>query len=109
MAEEITATTENTAAAPKKVAAKRKVAPKKAAPKKATAKKAPAKKTAAKKATAKKPAGKKPAAKRDLRTVARETSRNALRAGLGVYGMAYDQLLEQFESLQKQVDDAQGR
>ena len=38
-----------------------------------------------------------------------ETSRNALRAGLGVYGMAYDQVLEQLEMLQSQVDEAQGK
>lgn len=88
----------------------------KAAPKrKTTAKKAPVKKTAAKKAPAKKTAAKrKPAAKKsvkrsDLRALAVETGRNAYLAGLGVYGKAYDQLLEQFEAVQKQVDDVQDR
>ena len=31
----------------------------------------------------------------------------SLLAGLGVYGKAYDQVLEQFSSLQEQVDEAQ--
>ena len=76
---------------------------KKATPKrKPTAKKAPAKKASAKSSNAKRPE-----AKRNLRAAAVETGRNALRAGLGVYGKAYDQLQDQFEILQKQVDDAQ--
>ena len=82
----------------------------KAAPKKATAKKAPAK---AKKA----PAKKKPAAKTKASTKGKtrarpkaiDTGRNALLAGLGVYGKAYDQALEQFANLQEQVDEAQTR
>ena len=94
-----------------KVAPKRKTAAKKATAKKAPAKKAPAKrKTAAKKATAKKTTAKrKPAAKKpaDLKARAAATGRSALLAGLGVYGKAYDQMLEQFEALQKQVDEAQ--
>lgn len=83
----------------------------KAAPKRKTAaKKAPAKKATAKKTTSRaKTSAQKPAAKRDLRAVAVETGRNALRAGLGVYGKAYDQMQEQFEALQKQVDEAQSR
>jgi predicted nuclease with TOPRIM domain len=93
--------------------AKTNTAPKtrKAAPKRKTAaKKTPAKKATAKKTTSRaKTSAQKPAAKRDLRAVAVETGRNALRAGLGVYGKAYDQMQEQFEALQKQVDEAQNR
>ena len=87
--------------------AKTKAAPK-AAAKKATVKKAPAK---AKKAPAKKkPAAKaKTKAKTRARPKAIDTGRNALLAGLGVYGKAYDQALEQFASLQEQVDEAQSR
>ena len=83
--------------------AKTKAAPK-AAVKKAAVKKAPAK---AKKA----PAKKKPAAKAKTRArpKAIDTGRNALLAGLGVYGKAYDQVLEQFATLQEQVDEAQTR
>ena len=89
--------------------AKTKAAPK-AAAKKAAVKKAPAK---AKKA----PAKKKPAAKTKASTKAKtrarpkaiDTGRNALLAGLGVYGKAYDQVLEQFANLQEQVDEAQTR
>ena len=93
--------------------AKTKAAPK-AAAKKAAVKKAPAK---AKKApTKKKPAAKTKAkakastkAKTRARPKAIDTGRNALLAGLGVYGKAYDQVLEQFASLQEQVDEAQTR
>ena len=38
-----------------------------------------------------------------------DTGRKALLAGLGVYGKAYDQVLEQFAGMQEQVDDAQNR
>ena len=89
--------------------AKTKAAPK-AAAKKAAAKKAPAK---AKKALAKKkPAAKTKAStkgKTRARPKAIDTGRNALLAGLGVYGKAYDQVLEQFSNLQEQVDEAQIR
>jgi len=89
--------------------AKTKAAPK-AAARKATAKKAPAK---AKRAPAKrKPAAKTKASTRG-KTRARpktiDTGRKALLAGLGVYGKAYDQALEQFANLQEQVDEAQTR
>lgn len=87
----------------KKAPAKKATAAKKTAPRKAAAKPAAAK-TRAKRATASRKA-----APRDLRAVAVETSRNALRAGLGVYGMAYDQMVEQLEALQSQVDEAQGK
>ena len=89
--------------------AKTKAAPK-AAEKKAAAKKTPAK---AKKASAKKkPAAKTKAStkgKTRARPKAIDTGRNALLAGLGVYGKAYDQALEQFANLQEQVDEAQTR
>ncbi len=89
--------------------AKTKAAPK-AAAKKAAVKKVPAK---AKKAPAKKkPAAKTKAsakAKTRARPKAIDTGRNALLAGLGVYGKAYDQVLEQFATLQEQVDEAQTR
>ena len=89
--------------------AKIKAAPK-AAEKKAAAKKTPAK---AKKASAKKkPAAKTKAStkgKTRARPKAIDTGRNALLAGLGVYGKAYDQALEQFANLQEQVDEAQTR
>ena len=91
--------------------AKSKAAPK-AAAKKAAVKKAPAK---AKKAPAKKKPATKTKAKASSSTKTRarpkaiDTGRNALLAGLGVYGKAYDQLLEQFSSLQEQVDEAQSR
>ena len=88
---------------------KPKAAPK-AAAKRAAAKKAPAK---AKKAPAKrKPAAKTKAStkgKTRARPKAIDTGRNALLAGLGVYGKAYDQALEQFANLQEQVDEAQTR
>ena len=89
--------------------AKTKAAPK-AVEKKAAAKKTPAK---AKKASAKKkPAAKTKAStkgKTRARPKAIDTGRNALLAGLGVYGKAYDQALEQFANLQEQVDEAQTR
>jgi hypothetical protein len=94
----------------------------KAAPKKATAKKAATKKVAAKKTASKKPAVKskakatakaqpkaKSSSKKRARPAAVETGRKALLAGLGVYGKAYDQVLEQFAGMQEQVDDAQNR
>ena len=104
-----TKTTPKTRKTPaKKAVASKKAAPKKTAAKKTAPKKAPAKATTAK-TRAKRPAAASKAAAKDLRSVAVETSRNALRAGLGVYGMAYDQVLEQLEMLQSQVDDAQGK
>ena len=88
----------------------------KGAQKKATAKKAATKKVAAKKTVAKKPAVKtkakakaKASSKKRARPAAVDTGRKALLAGLGVYGKAYDQVLEQFSGMQEQVDDAQNR
>lgn len=87
----------------------------KTAPKTATKRKAPAKrKPAAKKAPAKrkpavkrKPAAKKTAAKKsspDFAAKAKENGRNAFLAGLGFYGKAYDQVQDQFNSLQDQLE-----
>ena len=89
-----------TTAAPK--AAVKKTALKKAATK---VKKAPAKKKLASKTKAKTTTK----AKTRARPKAVDTGRNALLAGLGVYGKAYDRVLEQFSSLQEQVDEAQSR
>lgn len=98
-----------------KVKAKTKAAPKKAAAKKAATKKVPAKKTASKKpavkskAKAKAQPKAKASSKKRARPTAVDTGRKALLAGLGVYGKAYDQVLEQFAGMQEQVDDAQNR
>ena len=89
-----------TKAAPK--AAVRKTAVKKAPTK---VKKAPVKKKLASKTKAKATTK----AKTRARPKAVDTGRNALLAGLGVYGKAYDRVLEQFSSLQEQVDEAQSR
>ena len=69
-----------------------------------TKKKAPAKKTAAKR----KPAAKKTAAKKatpDFAAKAKENGRNAFLASLGFYGKAYDQVQDQFTSLQDQLEE----
>ena len=84
----------------------KKAAPKRKAPvkRKAVAKKAPAKKTAAKR----KPAAKKAAAKKatpDFAAKAKENGRNAFLASLGFYGKAYDQVQDQFTSLQDQLEE----
>ena len=68
-------------------------------------KKAPAKKKLASKTKAKATTK----AKTRARPKAVDTGRNALLAGLGVYGKAYDRVLKQFSSLQEQVDEAQSR
>lgn len=91
--------------------AKTKAAPK-AAVKKTAVKKAP---TKVKKAPAKKKLASKTKAKATTKAKTRarpkavDTGRNALLAGLGVYGKAYDRVLKQFSSLQEQVDEAQSR
>ena len=71
----------------------------------AAKKKAPAKrKPAAKKKAA--PAKKKAvAAKDDFASRAQEAGREAFLASLGFYGKAFDQLQEQFESLQDRIDE----
>ena len=82
----------------------------KASEKEVVVKKAPAK---AKKAPTKKKSRAKTKARTATKTKTRarpkaiDSGRNALLAGLGVYGKAYDQVLEQFSNLQEQVDEAQ--
>jgi hypothetical protein len=74
---------------------------KKAAPKRkpAAKKKAPAKrKPAAKKAAARKPV-------EDFANRAQEAGREAFLASLGFYGKAFDQVQEQFESLQERMEE----
>ena len=84
----------------------------KAAVKKTAVKKAP---TKVKKAPVKKKLASKTKAKATTKAKTRarpkavDTGRNALLAGLGVYGKAYDRVLKQFSSLQEQVDEAQSR
>ena len=100
-----------------KVKAKAKGAPKTATAKKAATKRVAAKKTVAKKTAVKTKAKAQPKAqakakassKKRARPAAVDTGRKALLAGLGVYGKAYDQVLEQFAGMQEQVDDAQNR
>ena len=101
MAEQITideavSTVKKTArkAAPKrKAAAKRKPAAKKATARKPAVKRKPAAKKTAKKATP------------DFAAKAKENGRNAFLAGLGFYGKAYDQVQDQFNSLQDQLEE----
>jgi hypothetical protein len=110
-----------------KVKAKAKGAPKKATAKKAATKRVAAKKTVVKmlavktkakaqaqpnakaQPKAKAQAKAKASSKKRARPAAVDTGRKALLAGLGVYGKAYDQVLEQFAGMQEQVDDAQNR
>ncbi|MBT5889399.1 MAG: hypothetical protein HOH52_06405, partial [Halieaceae bacterium] len=97
-----------------KVKAKAKGAPKKATAKKAATKRVAAKKTAVKTKAKAQPKAKaqakaKTSSKKRARPAAVDTGRKALLAGLGVYGKAYDQVLEQFAGMQEQVDDAQNR
>lgn len=116
MAEENTNSTDSTNAAAETTAAKpkRKYTRRKATAATATtttAGKATAgrKQAAARKtATTKKAAGKRQAAARkaqpDLAARAREASRNAFLASLGFYGKAFDQVQEQFNSVQSQLE-----
>jgi FtsZ-binding cell division protein ZapB len=88
----------------KKVAPKRKPAAKKVAIKKTAARKPVAKKAAPKKAAKKtgKKAGKKAAP--DFAARAQETGRKAFLASLGFYGKAFDQVQEQFSSMQDELE-----
>jgi polyhydroxyalkanoate synthesis regulator phasin len=107
MAEANTATTATKAAPKRKAAAKRKSPARKTAAKKApakrkvTARKAPAKKTAARK-TSKKAAP-------DFASRARESGRRAFLASLGFYGKAFDQVQDQFTSLQDQLEERRNK
>ena len=84
----------------------------KTAPKKTTAKRKPAAKATAKKAAPKrKPAARKAAPKKTAKkaapvfsTRAQEAYRNAFLASLGFYGKAFDQVQEQFNTLQDQLE-----
>lgn len=84
----------------------------KTAPKKTTAKRKPAAKTTAKKATAKrKPITRKAAPKKTAKKATpifsvrtQEAYRNAFLASLGFYGKAFDQVQEQFNTLQDQLE-----
>ncbi len=104
MAEQISLEAVETVEQPaKKAAPKRKA--KAPAKRKPVARKAAAKKPAAKrKPAAKKPAAKK-AAKPDFAAKARENGRNVFLASLGFYGKAYDQAQEQYDNLQKQLEE----
>ncbi len=101
--------TQTTAAKTKaKARTKAKAAPKKATAAKPSAKTAASRKSSTKGATQKRESSPRSAASSSsLKDRALAKTRTAIRVGLGVYGTAYDQLQEQFENLQKQVDDAQ--
>lgn len=87
------------------------------AKRKPAARKTPAKKTAAKrkpvakKTTTRRAAPKKAASKTapEFTTRAREASRNAFLASLGFYGKAFDQVQEQFDGLQKQMEERRAK
>ncbi|HKK23162.1 MAG TPA: hypothetical protein VJ947_05700 [Pseudohaliea sp.] len=84
----------------------------KATPKrKTTTRKRPAAKTTARRTTARKTSTarksaprRKAAPQNDIASRAREASRKAFLASLGFYGKAYDQVEEQFTSVQKQLE-----
>ncbi len=85
--------------------------------KKPAAKAAPKRKPAARRkpAAKKKPAARKAPRKSkgkatpDFVSRAREASRDAFLASLGFYGKAYDQVQEQFNSLQDELEERRGR
>lgn len=113
MAEETnatTASTESTAkAAPKRKNAARKTAAAGATTRKTTARKTTAGKTAAKRKTAstKTTAKRRNAARKaspDIAARAREASRGAFLASLGFYGKAFDQVQDQFNTVQSQLE-----
>lgn len=116
-------------AAPKRKAAPRKAAAKKAAPRKTAAKKTTAKRKAAPKSkvrsTVRSVENKAAAVERDMRKAGRkaegrlneieksarelvnnaqESSRNAFLASLGFYGKAFDQVQDQFSTLQSELE-----
>ena len=89
-----------------------KTAASKAAPKKAAAKRKPvARKTAAKKVAPKKAAAKKASKKAtpDFANRAQEAGRNAFLASLGFYGKAFDQVQDQFNTLQDQLEERRAK
>ena len=104
MADAVEAVKETVEKAEKKVASAAKATKKAAAKRKPAAKKAPAKrKPAAKKKAA--PAKNKAAANDDFASRAQEAGREAFLASLGFYGKAFDQMQEQFETLQDRVEE----
>ena len=111
-------------AAPRKAAPKRKAAAKKTAPRKAAAKRKAAPKSKVR-STVRSVENKAAAVERDVRKAGRkaegrineieksarelvnsaqETSRNAFLASLGFYGKAFDQVQDQFNSLQSELE-----
>jgi hypothetical protein len=89
-----------------------KTAASKAAPKKAAAKRKPvARKTAARKVAPKKAAAKKASKKAtpDFANRAQEAGRNAFLASLGFYGKAFDQVQDQFNTLQDQLEERRAK
>jgi len=80
----------------KKAAPKRKTTARKTAARKTTAKRKPAaRKAAPRKAAARKATG--------LQSRVTEASRNAFLASLGFYGMAFDQMQEQYKSVESEL------
>lgn len=117
MAEETNATTESpessAKAAPKRKTAARRNAARKTAASGATTRKTTPRKTAASKGAAgktttrRKTAPRKAAARKaspDIAARAREASRGAFLAGLGFYGKAFDQVQDQFNTVQSQLE-----
>ena len=106
MAEETNTTTDTAKAAPKRKTAARKSAAG-ATRKTAARKTATSKGAAARTATRRKTAPRKSAARKsspDLAARAREASRSAFLASLGFYGKAFDQVQEQFNTVQSELE-----
>src|SRR6056297_151903 len=106
MAEETNTTTDTAKAAPKRKTAARKSAAG-ATRKTAARKTATSKGAAARTATRRKTAPRKSAARKsspDLAARAREASRSAFLASLGFYGKAFDQVQDQFNTVQSQLE-----
>lgn len=117
MAEETNTTSAATAvgakAAPKRKTTARKTTASKSQARSTTAKKTAANKTAARKTTAGKTTAKRKTASRraaarkaspDITARAREASRSAFLASLGFYGKAFDQVQDQFNTVQSQLE-----
>ena len=91
--------TQKTRAAASKAKVKKPAPGKKLAPKKPAAKRKP---TTAKKTVKKAQKKSKP----DFAAIAQDASRNAFLAGLGFYGKAFDQAQEQFNGVQRQLEES---
>lgn len=85
----------------------------KAKPKKAVLKRKPAtKKTAAKRKSADTKNTARPARRKsqqDFAKIAQDASRNAFLAGLGFYGKAFDQVQEQYNGVQRQLEESRSK